>query len=205
MLKVAIDRAKAGNMPSDKIQRAVDRGMGIRDSNEIVYENTYEFYGPESSAFIIDCETDNPSRTITELRTLMMKNGGKMASEGSISWQFEEIGFIKVKASKSQISEDELEELLLQILEIDGINDIKKSEESGFYYIKIHTDRSNLKAAVDKLKSLNRLELEEAGLKKISNSLVEIKDEEKMHEFEELFEEVSGVVNIWKNFEYNGE
>lgn len=197
MLKVAIDKAKAGNMPNDKIEKAVNRGLGVRDPNEIILENTYEFYGPEGTAFIVDTETDNANRTVSDLKTIATKNGGKMASEGSISWQFEEFGIIMLAINEN--TQDEVDEFTLEILEVEGILDIKEIEKEGQKLIRIKTNRENLKNVVDEVKE-SKFDLVDAGLQKITENLTEVSNPEKVKKFEEALEEVSSVVNIWKNF-----
>ncbi|MDQ7021718.1 MAG: YebC/PmpR family DNA-binding transcriptional regulator [Candidatus Dojkabacteria bacterium] len=96
-LRVLVDKAKAANMTSDKIQNAINKGLGISSSDEITYENTYELYGPNNIAILVDTETDNTNRTLTEIKTYVHKAGGKMVPEGSISWQFVEMGLIQLK------------------------------------------------------------------------------------------------------------
>lgn len=92
-LKIAIAKAKAGNMPKDNIERAILRGTGGGDG-EMLEEITYEGYGPEGVAFLIDVLTDNKNRTLAEVKRVLNRAGGTLASAGSVGWQFEKKGVI---------------------------------------------------------------------------------------------------------------
>lgn len=92
-LKLAVAKAKAANMPKDNIERAILRGLGKLEG-ETMEEGTYEGYGPEGVAFLIDYMTDNKNRTLAEIKRVFNKAGGSLASAGSVAWQFEQKGFI---------------------------------------------------------------------------------------------------------------
>jgi YebC/PmpR family DNA-binding regulatory protein len=92
-LKLAIAKAKAANMPKDNIERAILRGTGKMEGVDLE-EGTYEGYGPEGVAFLVDYLTDNKNRTIAEVKRVFNKGGGSMASAGSVAWQFEQKGYI---------------------------------------------------------------------------------------------------------------
>ncbi len=92
-LKLAVTKAKAANMPKENIERAILRGLGKLEG-ETVEEGTYEGYGPEGVAFIIDYMTDNKNRTLADVKRTLNRAGGALASAGSVAWQFEQKGFI---------------------------------------------------------------------------------------------------------------
>jgi YebC/PmpR family DNA-binding regulatory protein len=92
-LKIAIAKAKAGNMPKDNIERAILRGTGGGDG-VMLEEITYEGYGPEGVAFLVDVLTDNKNRTLAEVKRIFNRAGGSLASAGSVAWQFEKKGVI---------------------------------------------------------------------------------------------------------------
>ncbi len=94
-LKLAIAKAKAENMPKDNIERAVQRGMGTLDGIEME-EMTFEGYGFEGIAFIIDTLSDNKNRTLAQIKNTFNKGGGSMATAGSVAWQFEQKGYIEL-------------------------------------------------------------------------------------------------------------
>lgn len=112
-LKLAIDKAKADNMPNDNINRAIKKGIGATDGEN--YEHiTYEGYGPAGVAIIIECLTDNKNRTAGNVRHHLDKFGGNLGTAGCVSFMFERKGAIAVDHEACPISEDELMELALE-------------------------------------------------------------------------------------------
>jgi len=117
-LRAAIDKARGANMPSDNIDKAIMRGTG--ELPGVTYEEaTYEGYGPSGIALMLDVVTDNKNRTTAELRNIMSKKGGNMASSGSVSFLFSKKGFVTV--AKSAIDEEKLMNLVLEA----GAEDLK--------------------------------------------------------------------------------
>lgn len=98
-LKLAIAKAKGSNMPRENIERAIARGTGGGDG-EMMEEITYEGYGPDGVAFLIDVLTDNKNRTLAEVKRLFNRAGGSLASAGSVGWQFEKKGYITLGGDK---------------------------------------------------------------------------------------------------------
>ncbi|MCL2522999.1 MAG: YebC/PmpR family DNA-binding transcriptional regulator [Betaproteobacteria bacterium] len=90
-LRVAVDKAKAANMPKDKIDTAIKKGTGELEGVEYI-EVRYEGYGPGGAAIMVDCLTDNKTRTVAEIRHAFNKNGGNLGSEGSVVFQFKHCG-----------------------------------------------------------------------------------------------------------------
>jgi YebC/PmpR family DNA-binding regulatory protein len=88
-LALAVEKARAGNMPKDSIERAIKRGTGEAKEGNVFEELTLEGYGPHGSALMVDCVTDNRNRTIAELRHAFTKYGGNMAEPGAVGWQFD--------------------------------------------------------------------------------------------------------------------
>lgn len=103
-LKLAIAKAKAANMPKDNIERAIARGTGKLEA-EALEEGSYEGYGPEGVAFMIDYLTDNKNRTLAEIKRVFNKAGGSLASAGSVAWQFEQKGVIELKGDNLDFDE----------------------------------------------------------------------------------------------------
>ncbi len=110
-LRKAVTDAKAQNMPNDTIDRAIKRGTGELEG--VNYDEiTYEGYGPNGVAVLVETMTDNRNRTVAEIRHLFSKNGGNMGEAGSVAWMFDKKGYIVVdKAAKS---EDELFEIAIE-------------------------------------------------------------------------------------------
>ncbi len=117
-LRKAVNDAKAQNMPNDTIDRAIKRGTGELEG--VAYEEiTYEGYGPNGVAVMVETMTDNRNRTVAELRHIFSKNGGNLGEAGSVAWMFDKKGYIVVdKAAKS---EDELFEIITEA----GADDIQ--------------------------------------------------------------------------------
>jgi YebC/PmpR family DNA-binding regulatory protein len=88
-LTLAIEKARAGNMPKDNIERAIRRGSGEDKDAAAIEEITFEGYGPHGAAVMIDCVTDNRNRTIADLRHAFSRHGGNMAEAGAVGWQFD--------------------------------------------------------------------------------------------------------------------
>jgi YebC/PmpR family DNA-binding regulatory protein len=122
-LKMAVDKARANNMPQDNIKRAIARGAGGDQGREIE-EIRYEGYGPAGVAVVVDAATDNRNRTAAELRFLFSRHGGTLGETGSVAWMFEPRGLIELATGAR--GEDELTELAL----IDGVIDLRYGEPS---------------------------------------------------------------------------
>lgn len=121
-LRKAVTDAKAQNMPNDTIDRAIKRGTGELEG--VNYEEiTYEGYGPNGVAVLIETMTDNRNRTVAEIRHIFTKNGGNLGEAGSVAWMFDKKGYIVVdKAAKS---EEELFEIAIEA----GAEDLKEEGE----------------------------------------------------------------------------
>lgn len=166
-LKIAIQKAKAANMPNDNIQRAVQKGAGGLDSGD--YEElTYEGYGPGGVAVMINALTDNRNRTAGEIRHIFSKNGGNMGETGCVSWMFNEKGILTLIKENLSMSEDEL---MLEALD-KGVEDIDSSDEEVFQLITSPEDFQEVKEALEG----GGLVFAEAEVSKIPETTIEVKD-----------------------------
>lgn len=120
-LKLAVAKARAANMPRENIDRAIQRAAGTLEGEELV-EVTYEGYGPDGVAYLIDTLTDNRNRTLAEIRHALNKAGGSLASAGAVTWQFARKGFVALDG------EVDFEEVFLVAAEA-GADDV--TEEDG--------------------------------------------------------------------------
>lgn len=197
ILKVTVDKAKAANMPNDKIDNAIKKGLGITDGTEILYENTYEAYAPGNVAVLVDVETNNTNRSLTELKTTINKNGGKFLSEGAISWSFEELGMIKLKL----MGEADAEEIMLSLIEIEGIRDVVDVDEEDEHMLVITTEKGVFKTVTDAVKEITgeSIILDEANLAKLAKNEKSVSDDEsdRVAAFVEKLEEVADVTSVW--------
>jgi YebC/PmpR family DNA-binding regulatory protein len=125
-LRSAIQAAKDASMPNDNIERAIKRGSGQLEGVEYV-ELTYEGYGPGGVAIFIRVLTDNPKRTVADIRNIMSKRGGSLGDPNCVAWMFEQKGLITVEKSKAD------EEQLMAIAVEAGADDL--TEEDGAYEI----------------------------------------------------------------------
>src|SRR5665647_1046910 len=128
-LKIAIENAKAENVPNENIQRAILKGAGGVEGT--VYEELrYEGYGPGGVAVMIDILTDNRNRTAGEIRYIFSKNGGNMGETGSVGWMFEDKGQLTILREGTKLTEDDF---MLMALEA-GAEDLETDEESFVVY-----------------------------------------------------------------------
>ncbi len=174
-LRLAIDRAKVDNMPKENIERAIKRGTGELKGEEI-QEIIYEAMGPGNIMMIIKTATDNRNRTVSEVKSILTKAGGKMGEIGSVMWNFEKIGKITVKLNNTEPEE-------IELLAIEsGANDTKLEDESLLIFTEI-----------EKLKSIENI-LQEKGLEITDSSIVYLPknttsiDEKTQENYEKLLE-----------------
>ncbi len=186
-LAMAIEKARASNMPNANIQRSIDR---VKDKNAAQLEEvTYEGYAPGGIGLIIECATDNKNRTYPEVRTALTKNGGSVAEAGSVAFQFTRKGVIRVAASG--------EDALLAVLDA-GAEDA--NEENG--EIIVYTSDKGLAKVRDAIKQAG-LEVKEAELAYVPNNEIEISESEvarKVVKVIDALEELDDVVNVHSNF-----
>jgi YebC/PmpR family DNA-binding regulatory protein len=184
-LALAIEKAKAANMPNANIDRSIAR---VTDkSAAALQEVMYEGYGPGGVAIIVECATDNINRTYPEVRTVFTKRGGSIADKGSVAYQFDRKGIITVKATG--------EDALLTILDA-GAEDAEELDGE----IRVITDSKDLAKVRDGIKAAG-LDLTDAELSYEPNTTVEL-DDEKMQKtitMLEAFEDLDDVVNTYTN------
>ncbi len=190
-LRLAIDKAKASNMPADNIKRAVQKGTG--ELPGVNYEDAvYEVYGPGGVAIIIETVTDNKNRTISDIRHILERNHGKIATSGSVAFQFHKKGFILIP--KSAITE---EDLLTIILDSDA-DDMKT--ETDIYSIECSPE--NFEKLKHNLDSRN-IKFESAEIHLVADSTVKVegKDAENLLKLMEALEEHDDVQKVHANFD----
>lgn len=126
-LRLAVSKARAANMPKDNIDKAIKRGMGVEKG--ISWEKvTYEGFGPDNIAVIVECITDNKNRALQEIKTFFDKRGGRLGSSGAVSYLFDKKGKIEV-AKKVDEDED-----MLSLIDC-GIDDIVKTKKGYLVYV----------------------------------------------------------------------
>jgi transcriptional/translational regulatory protein YebC/TACO1 len=125
-LRAAVIAARGSNMPNDTIERAIKRGAGEVEG-EIYEELTYEGYGPGGVAILIEATTSNRNRTYPEIRALFNKNGGKLGTDGSVGWMFEQKGVIEIDGAKKTF--DQIFEAAVEA----GADDVEEGEDETFF------------------------------------------------------------------------
>lgn len=196
-LRLAIEKAKSESLPKDKIDRAIQKGTGELDG-ENIEEIAYEGYGPAGVALLIVCATDNKNRTVAEVRNVLTKRGGNMGTSGSVAWLFEKKGVLRVDAKK--IKEEELFEMTLDA----GAEDIEKDSN----VFSITTSFADFHHVKDKLESQNITFLNESGIEMIPKNYIKIGNEEdakKLVTLIESIEDLDDVQNVWANFDIDDE
>lgn len=159
-LRLAIDKAKAANMPMNNIERAIAR-VKDKDAAEL-HEVMYEGYGPGGVAILVECATDNINRTYPEVKLAFSKHGGNIAEKGAVAFQFDRKGMIRVRGSG--------DDLLMQAIDAGAEDMHEEGEESVIY-----TDAKDLAKVRDGLRDLG-LEVLEAELTYVPNNTVEVTD-----------------------------
>ena len=190
-LRVAIDAAKAANMPADNIERAVKKGTGELEG--VSYEEvTYEGYGPGGAAIFIEVTTDNANRTVAELRNLFSKNGGNLGTSGSVAWMFDRRGQVYVDAAR--YDEDPVMEAALEA----GAQDVTRD---GDQYV-VTTTPHDLHAVQEGLKA-RTIVPESAELAMIPKSTVKVEggDAARLVRLMEALEEHDDVAKVSSNFD----
>lgn len=187
-LAMAIDKARAANMPKDNIQRSIDR---VADKNAAQLEElTYEGYGPGGVGIIIETATDNRNRTLPEVKTALIKNGGRIADAGSVMFQFARKGVVTVAETG--------EETLLTILDSGAEDAVEEDGETIVY-----TDQKDL-AKVRSALAAAGLTIKDAGLEYIAATPVEVADDEtreKILKVLDALDDLDDVVAVHTNAE----
>jgi len=141
-LSLAIDNAKAANLPKDNMERAIKRGTGDDEDAASYEEVTFEGYGPGGIAYFVEVTTDNNTRSVADVRHIFTKDGGNMGTNGSVSFLFEQKGMIRIPAEDKNE-----EEFMLEAIEA-GADDVQ-SEEDFFVVYTTREDLFNVRKALE--------------------------------------------------------
>lgn len=199
-LRMAIDAARAVNMPKDNIQRAIDRGLG-RLPDQTLEEVSFEGFGPGKVAFLVEGVTDNRLRTLQEIKNLFERSGGSLAGQGSVVYMFGRKGEIRVKG-KGGSSEDEM----LQLIDL-GAEDVEDYLEGNIQKYLVYVEGIELTVMSNKLTQMG-YGVEKWELVYKPTILTPINDPEtakKVMEFAEKLEDLGDVQKVYSNFDINDE
>lgn len=190
-LRLAIDQAKAANMPKDNIERAVAKGTGGGEGGALK-ELVYEAMGPAGSVLIITAYSDNVNRTAAEIKHILSKNGGTLAGQGAVMWQFQKLGVIQIQNAEFRMKNEELELKLIDA----GVEDIEEDDDGITVYTKPENFQK-VKEMIDK----EGIAADSAAIEYVAKEPVEVsaEDGEKVLALIELLDENDDVAEVYTN------
>jgi YebC/PmpR family DNA-binding regulatory protein len=190
-LRTAIDAARSVNCPNDNIDRAIKKGTGELEG-ETYQEITYEGYGPGGAAIIIEATTDNPNRTVAEIRHAFSRNGGNLGASNSVAWMFDRRGLIYLDAGR--YPEDRALEDALEA----GAEDFSRDGEQ----LEVSTSVTGFHAVQDVLKA-RKYTFESAELAMVPRNTVKVEgaDASRLLRLMETLEELDDVSKVSSNFD----
>lgn len=190
-LRLAVDKARANNMPNDNIERAINKATGNVEGAH--YEElTYEGYGPGGVAVMVEVLTDNKNRTASEVRHAFSKNNGNLGENGCVAFMFQRKGYIVVDRSSVEVDEDEF---LLEAIEA-GCEEVETNDE----VFEIFTAVEDFEQVKDALK---KYKLEAAELTMVPDTYTELDDEqrEQMEKLIDMLEDLDDVQEVHHNMQ----
>jgi YebC/PmpR family DNA-binding regulatory protein len=195
-LRLAVQRAKAANVPNDNIDRAIAKGSGAGTEGEQLAEVTYEGYGPGGTAILVTALTDNRNRTVAEVRHRFTRSGGNMGEAGSVGWQFEAKGLITIP-----LNGQDGDDLALQAIDA-GAEDVDIQDE----VVEIRTEPSNLEPVRKTLESTG-VEIENADFAMVPKTLIELDDKTAHQALKliEALEDLEDVQRVYSNADFSDE
>jgi YebC/PmpR family DNA-binding regulatory protein len=196
-LRIAIDRARANNMPKDNIERAIAKGTGEgKDGSIQIEEVMYEGYAPHGVAMLIECVTDNRNRAVAEIRHCLTRYGGSMGETGSVGWQFQRVAYFSFPLE--DYDEDQIFELAVE----GGADDV--TFDDGV--VEITGEVEYFKAINDQLEAIH-IQMDEAGLRSFPTNEIELSpsDTAQVLRVVEALEELEDVQNVYSNLHISDE
>jgi len=192
-LRLAVDNAKAANMPNDNIDRAIKKATGEL-AGVTYYELTYEGYGPGGVAVIVEVATDNKNRTVADVRHHFTKYGGSLGENGSVAWMFDRKGIITMPI------QDKTEDDIMNIVLETGAEDLQSEEEFFEVQTSLESFDSVRKALVGA-----KLKIENASLQWIAKNIVSVgaDEAEKVMKLIDSLEESDDVQNVYSNADFD--
>lgn len=191
-LRLAVEKARASNMPKDNIERAIKRGTGELGEGGQLEEVMYEGYGPGGTALLVQVLTDNRNRAASEIRHIFTRGGGNMASSNAVAWMFEKKGIISLEANGK-----DPDELALELIDA-GADDVKVDGNE----IEAYTMPEQLKALRDALEK-RKIPVASAELAWIAKSPAEVGDDQAVQTMKlmESLEEQDDVQKVFTNLD----
>lgn len=189
-LALAIERARAQNMPKDNIQRAIQRGTGDSKEGNTLEELYYEGYAPHGVALMIEVITDNRNRSVSEIRHQLSRGGGSMAAAGSVSWQFNRMAIFSF--SMEGKDSDKIFELAVEA----GAEDVNFEDETAEIIGPVESFKS-----ISTALAAAKIVPDEAGLRMVPTNEVDLPDDQTLQVLKlvEILEEMDDVQNVFHN------
>ncbi len=194
-LRLAMDKARAANMPKDNIERAIARGAG-GDKSEQLDRVVYEGYGPAGSAILVATTTDNRNRTVGQVRSAFSKHGGSLGETGSVAWQFAQRGTINISTGGI-----DPEELALMAIDA-GALDVEEDGDLVTVYTEV-SDFQRVKVALE----AEGLNTGDSELAMIPTTPIQLEDKQALQvlRFVDVLEDLDDVDQVWTNVDFSEE
>ena len=194
-LRLAVQRARASNMPNDNIDRAIAKATGGGDGEQLD-EITYEGYGPGGTAIIVAALTDNRNRTVAEIRHQFSRAGGNLGETNSVAWQFEAKGLITIPVNGS-----DPDDIALQAIDA-GAEDVQVEED----IIEVQTEPSNLEPVRKALEAAG-FEIENADFAMVPKVMVDLDDKAAQQALRLIdgLEDLEDVQRVYSNANFSDE
>jgi YebC/PmpR family DNA-binding regulatory protein len=188
-LRAAVDKALAGNMTKDTIERAIKRGAKTTDGDN--YEEVrYEGYGPGGIAVMVDCMTDNRNRTVAEVRHAFSKCGGNLGTDGSVAYLFEKVGFLNFPPGSD---EEQIMEVALEA----NAQDVVHNDDDSIDVLTAPDEFYSVKEAMEKAKLIPTQA--EVTMRASTNTVLDLDNAQKMLRLLDMLEDLDDVQQVYSN------
>lgn len=196
-LRLAVQTAKAANMPGENIERAIKKGAGLDGGGEDLQEVLYEGYGPGGAAILVQALTDNRNRTVSDVRSRFTRAGGNLAETGAVSWAFESKGVIRVN-----VTEGDPEEVALEAVD-SGAQDFE-IDESDIEFTVDFTGFDALRSALEEKEGVN---VESAEMAMVPNNTIplDVAQARQTLRLLDTLEELDDVQKVFCNVDFSDE
>lgn len=194
-LRLAVQRAKAANMPNDNIERAIAKATGADNADQLD-EILYEGYGPGGTAVLVSVMTDNRNRTVAEVRHLFSRAGGNLGESGSVAWQFDARGVVTIT-----LDGGDADDVALKAIDA-GAEDVQIQDDA----VEVVTDPSNLEGVRQALEDAG-LTIENADLAMVPKTTIALEPKVAMQALRLLdgLEDLDDVIRVYSNVDISDE
>jgi len=194
-LRLAIQKGKEENLPKDNIERAIKKGTGDLNDGTVLEEVAYEGFGPCGVAFLVEAVTDNKNRAVSEIKYAFSKFGGSLGGPGSVQWQFERFGVMRLSKENKESVADKWSDFELALMDA-GVDDIIDNE----FGVELHSPVDNFQKVMEVVNSYN-IEMDDSGLEWIAKETVSLNKEEsdRVEKLYDALDELDDVRAVYTN------